>query len=300
MTMIDPDLIQQYYSQLSNQELIDLTRNEGARLTGDAIDFLFDEFVKRDLDPALLQQIVEMKDRNRSIAEIGISYWNYAINAKRIGKSDVEIRNDLIARQVGQAEAALIVKRLPDFEYSNEEFDHLITTKCENTSVGGIFKALFFFGVGSYLLYTGIAGFFYLLPILLGLAAIIYSVYIWRRYDSDFKGGDYWAELINTKPEDVVWIKPIVTKRKDGNVPGLFRENKFHLFTQDGLRMGTTLANDEERQVFFEGVKHLLPHAHIGYTSEIDALYFSNSENFITKLEERKWYTPIDTFEVEA
>jgi len=55
--------------------------------------------------------------------------------------------------------------------------------------------------------------------------------------------------------------------------------------------------NKVERQIFFEGVKHLLPHAHIGYTHEIETCYYKDPENFIKVLLREQLYKPVDTFE---
>lgn len=105
--MIDPDLIQRYYSQLSNQDLINFTQNEGNRLTDEAISYLFDEYVRRGLDTSILEQMVAAKEEIKEAAQINNTTWNYALNAKKFGKTDAEIIQELTAKEISEQEAVL-------------------------------------------------------------------------------------------------------------------------------------------------------------------------------------------------
>src|ERR1044072_6782005 len=100
--MIDPDLIQQYYSQLSNEDLINFTKNEGNRLTDEAINYLFDEYVRRGLDTSVLELMVDRKEEIKEAAQIDNTSWNYALTAKKFGKTDAEIYQDLTAKEIGE------------------------------------------------------------------------------------------------------------------------------------------------------------------------------------------------------
>jgi hypothetical protein len=295
MSVIDPELIQRYYSQLSGQELIDLAKNEGNKLTDEAIDYLFDEFGNRGMDTAILQYMVEKKAQIKAAAHMDASNWNDALNAKKSGKTDTEIIAELTAKQISDTEAALIIKRLPNFNYENEQFDDLIAKKSQSAALGSIFGILILFALGAYFLYMGVVSKFFL-PLIFGIGVVILGIYFLRKNDREFKGGDFWVDLLNSHPEKVVYIKPIVTKHTVGFVLTLWKEQKFQLCTINNEKILMTIDTDEERTIFFEGIQQLLPHAHIGFSYEIDALYAADPETFIATLQERQLYTPFDTF----
>src|SRR5689334_15928891 len=106
--MIDPDLIQQYYSQLSNEDLINFTKNEGNRLTDEAINFLFDEFVRRGLDLSPLEKMVATKEEIKEAARTDNTSWHYALNAKKFGKTNEEILQELTAKNISEYDARSI------------------------------------------------------------------------------------------------------------------------------------------------------------------------------------------------
>lgn len=296
--MIDPDLIQQYYSQLSNEDLINFTKNEGNRLTDEAINYLFDEYVRRGLDTSILEQMVDRKEEIKEAAQIDNTSWNYALNAKKFGKTDEEILQDLTAKEIGEQEAASIISRLPNMAYENEHFEDLIETTTQGATLGGILGILVLFSFGAYLLYLGIEYRFFL-PIIAGIAIAILGIILLRNQDKEYKGKDYWVNLLKEHPEKIVWIKPIITKHTIGYVFTLYRDHKFQLLTTSKEGIILNINTETERQIFFNGIREYLPHAHIGYTLEIDALFSANPENFITILQERQLYRPLDTFDLE-
>lgn len=100
--------------------------------------------------------------------------------------------------------------------------------------------------------------------------------------------------MIKTRPENIVWIKPIIVKHTVGYVVTIFKESQFQLLTKDDLKVTITVDLDSERHLLFEGIRHRLPHIHIGYSAEADALYTSSPENFINALQKRGLYTPLD------
>jgi sensor histidine kinase YesM len=293
MSVIDPELIQRYYSQLASQELIDLTKNEGNKLTDEAIDYLLDEFVNRGMDTTILQQMVETREQIRKDAHMDTSNWSYALEAKKLGKTDAEIIQELTARQISEREAALIIKRLPNFNYENEQFENMISKKSQSTALGAVFGILILFALGAYFLYLGIVSKFFL-PLIFGVAVVIFGIWLLRKNDKEFKGGEFWIDLLKSQPENFIWIKPIVTKHTVGFVLTLWRDQKFQLCTINNEQLLLTIDTEEERLIFFEGIQQLLPHAHIGFTYEIDALYSSNPETFIATLQEWQLYTPFD------
>jgi hypothetical protein len=296
MTMIDPDSIRSYYSQLSNEELIKLAKKEGNRFSEEAIDYLYEEIVRRGLDISIVQNVIETKDLNVAVAALDASIVNFAIEAKKSGKSDREILQELMAREVSEAQAALIIRRLPDYNYESAQFDDLISIKSKITLMEAIFPSLLFFGFGAYLWHLGTNSPNYVAHFLIGSGFFILGgIFFKKRINKLKTGNNYWVELLKTQPENIVWIKPIVVK--DGDILSLYKKTrKYQLFTKDRNELTMTL-NKEERGIFFEGVSHLLPHAHIGYTHIIESFYAENSENLINMLLAEQLYNPIDTFE---
>lgn len=296
--MIDPDLIQQYYSQLSNEDLINFTKNEGNRLTDEAINYLFDEYVRRGLDTSTLEQMVDRKEEIKEAAQIDNTSWNYALNAKKFGKTDAEIFQELTAKEIGEQEAASIISRLPNMDYENEHFEDLIESTSQGATLGTILGILILFGFGAYLLYLGIA-YRSFIPFVAGLAIAILGVILLIKQDKEYKGKDYWVKLLKEHPEKIVWIKPIITKHTVGFVFTLYRDHKFQLLTTDEEGIMLNINTETERQIFFNGIFAYLPHAHIGYTPEVDALFSANPESFITTLQERQLYRPLDSFDLQ-
>jgi hypothetical protein len=296
--MIDPDLIQQYYSQLSNEDLITFTKNEGNRLSDEAINYLFDEYVRRGLDTSVPEQLADRKEEIKEAAQTDYTSWNYALNAKKIGKTDAEIFQDLTAKEIGEQEAASIISRLPNMAYENEYFEDLIERTSQGATLSAIFGMLIFFGFGAYLLYLGVA-YKNFIPIIAGIAVAILAITLLRRHDKEFKGKDYWVKLLKEHPEKIVWVKPIITKHTIGYVFTLYRDHKFQLLTTSGEGIILNINTEAARQVFFNGIRAYLPHAHIGYTPEVDALFTADPDNFITILQERQIYSPLDTFDLE-
>lgn len=295
--MIDPDLIQQYYSQLSNEELINFTKNEANRLTDEAINYLFDEYVRRGLDTSIVEQMANRKEEIKEAAQIDNTGWNYALNAKKFGKTDAEILQDLTAKEIGEQEAASIISRLPNMDYENEHFEDLIESTTQRATLAGILGVLMLFGFGAYLLYLG-GAYRSFIPIMAGLAVVVLGIALLRSKDKEYKGKDYWVKLLKEHPEKIVWIKPIITKHTIGYVFTLYRDHKFQLLTTSGEAIILNIDTDIERLVFFNGIRQYLPHAHIGYTPEVDALFSANPDNFITVLQERQIYRPMDTFDL--
>lgn len=77
-------------------------------------------------------------------------------------------------------------------------------------------------------------------------------------------------------------------------------DHKFQLLTTTGEQVTINIDTDYERQVFFNGIQQYLPHAHIGYTPEVDALFSANPDEFIILLQQRQLYRPLDSFNVEV
>jgi hypothetical protein len=145
--MIDIELIRQKYAAMSDEELILLASAEDFHFSDEAYPVFKDEFLKRNLDITILENL-ENKiaiQRNRSAhalqksiaQEYTQSVWTYAIKAKLKSKTNYEIYNGLLKRGVEPDSAFYITNSL---RWKLEQMrDH-----CYN----GIFKGLLTVGIG--------------------------------------------------------------------------------------------------------------------------------------------------------
>ena len=145
--MIDIELIRRKYAAMSDEELILLASAEGFHFSEEAYPVFKDEFLKRNLDLTILEDL-ENKisiQRNRSAQvlqksiaqEYTNSVWTYAIKAKLKGKTNYEIYNGLLKRGVEPQSAFYITNSLP---WKLEEMKDY----CYNS----IFKGLLVAGIG--------------------------------------------------------------------------------------------------------------------------------------------------------
>lgn len=159
-------------------------------------------------------------------------------------------------------------------------------------------------GWAGFALLTAMAAFFVywgikipFVPILLiGLAAAAVPFWVYWRFKGDFKGASFWIDLLQSQPENIVWIKPVITKHTVGYVFTLYQERSFELYTHDGLRLRLQIDSLQNHRLFFDAIQTHLPHAHIGYSEEVDSLYRLDKPGFIQNLQDKQWYRPIADF----
>lgn len=178
-----------------------------------------------------------------------------------------------------------------------ENFDKLIISSCnsndnESTLViiflGGFVAAFFYFAVEFHLNILFIPGF------LIGIIAFLF----YRKRAGMFKNGDFWLSMIKDNPENIVWIKPIVTKHTIGYVIPLYDTRQFQILTKDGLETLIKSDTKDEAIVFFKGLMNYVPHAQIGYSRAINQIYKNNRIGFIESLKEKGLYTPVNSIEI--
>jgi hypothetical protein len=81
--MDELELIQNYYSQLPDDQLIQFAKADGTKISEDSLGILYDEFVKRGLDTALLDGVVETISRHKAAAADTASYNSTSFRLKR-------------------------------------------------------------------------------------------------------------------------------------------------------------------------------------------------------------------------
>jgi len=177
----------------------------------------------------------------------------------------------------------------------DEKFRKLIVKTCDNASLGAIFSMLMLIGLTLFFLFAGLQITFFLI---LALGTGIGAYYISQRFKGDFKGGKYWATMIKDRPENIVWIKPIVTRHTVGYVFTLYKEKKFQFLTKDRLAITMTVDSEADQKIFYEGIIKHLPHAHIGYSPDMDSLYRYSPADLIDELKKTGEYYPVGGFSV--
>lgn len=121
---------------------------------------------------------------------------------------------------------------------------------------------------------------------------ILIILFYYKKNRSIFKRGNYWADLITEESNEIVWIKPIKVKHKSIIIT-IYETRHFQLLTKNGLKVNIDCSTDERREIFLEGIKTYLPHAHIGYSYQVDHIYKKDSQNFIQNLRLQNLYMPV-------
>jgi uncharacterized membrane protein len=102
--MADRALIKKLYAGMSNEQLLQLSMDEGKFLTSAAITILYQEFLKRKLDTSIfpvlrVYKVTEHEKRHQRLTQKNDieSVWEHFLDAKYKGKADQEILQDLCA-----------------------------------------------------------------------------------------------------------------------------------------------------------------------------------------------------------
>jgi uncharacterized membrane protein len=103
-SMADRVLIKKLYARMSNEQLLQLSKDEGKFLTSAAITILYQEFLKRKLDTSIfpvlrVYKVTEHQKMHQRLSQKKDieSVWEHFLDAKYKGKADQEILQDLCA-----------------------------------------------------------------------------------------------------------------------------------------------------------------------------------------------------------
>jgi uncharacterized membrane protein len=103
-SMADRVLIKKLYARMSNEQLLQLSMDEGKFLTSAAITILYQEFLKRKLDTSIfpvlrVYKVTEHQKMHQRLSQKKDieSVWEHFFDAKYKGKADQEILQDLCA-----------------------------------------------------------------------------------------------------------------------------------------------------------------------------------------------------------
>lgn len=103
--MIDPAIIREKYSQMTDEQLMHLAQTEGTELTNEALSALHDEFLSRRMDTSVFGGVESAKTDRRqhniqkvkesATNEFTQAVWAYAFDEKAAGATDEAIRKGL-------------------------------------------------------------------------------------------------------------------------------------------------------------------------------------------------------------
>jgi len=172
----------------------------------------------------------------------------------------------------------------------NDQFKELLRSRVQAAQRESLLAMALFAGFILFFIYWGMKLVFLFIPALV-FAVIAYFVY--KKFQGDFKGADYWLKQFEENPENVVWIKPITVKHTAGFVITLYKEQKFQILTADNLAVTLKCDKAGQAEVFLKGCQQTIPNAHIGYTVQIKSIYKKDPDEFISSLKASNLYSPI-------
>jgi hypothetical protein len=120
--MIDPAVIKEKYSRMSDESLIHLAKTEGSQLTATAFLLLKEEFQERDLDMQVIRDlehnIVLRQSLNETQHQFDLStnftkrVWEYAFEQKMKGVSSYKIYEGIMNMGVTSDDAYFVINTL--------------------------------------------------------------------------------------------------------------------------------------------------------------------------------------------
>ncbi len=280
---------------MTDTQLINFANSELNEITVDAKTILHKEFLKRGIDTSVFKEFDTQKNftqNNVYTSEPLSSFWTKAFNDRKKRKSDENILHELRSKGLSNLDAELIIKRLPNLSFKDEKFESLVLRGCSKSSFRSRLVLIGIFAFSAYGLYMAVLGNLFMLIITILFS--ILGIYGSKKFSGEFKGGEFWVNMIRKNPDNIVWIKPIIEKTTLYSVVTLFKEKQFQFLTKEKLKIRMKCDTEDEQKIFVEGVRHYLPHAQFGYSSEIASIYRDNPLTFLDTLMSKEIYTPID------
>lgn len=175
----------------------------------------------------------------------------------------------------------------------NESYENLIRKGAGAAQAEAGLGMLLFVSFILFFVYWGFQIPFLFIPAVI-FGGIGYLIY--KKLPGDFKGSDFWVDMIKNNPENIVWIKPITTKHTVGLVITLYKEQKFQMLTANGIFVTMKCDKENEAEIFLNGVKNHMPNAQLGFSHQIKNIYKQDPSQFIENLKQKGLYTPISSF----
>jgi hypothetical protein len=120
--LISLEIVKEQYQRMSDEELIRFAKNESQKLTPTSFHLLKVELGSRNLDPAILESILvdrELKEATKlsefektTAEEFTVTIWKFAFDEKEKAKSNEEIFNSLIKKNINPDYAWMLIESI--------------------------------------------------------------------------------------------------------------------------------------------------------------------------------------------
>jgi hypothetical protein len=295
--MIDHGYRKAFISK-SNEFLLDILNNKRNDYQLDAlidIENILNERNVEFISPFITESSDSDKTNSSNYKFEGMSTsWITALNLRKDGKSDEEIRQFLEEKKITDNEINLIFLRLPKVGYKNPQFEKLLSKGVDKAQMEFTFSTIIIVAMGLFFIYFSING-NSIIPLILGTLILIIGMYLINKNGS-IKSLKYWQGTINYNPEKLVWVKPIVEKHTVYYVLTLYKEKHFQILDNEKNKVKITCDTTEEQQTFIESIKYLFPHVQFGYSRHLQLTYDEQASNYISAIQEKGLYTPVDYY----
>lgn len=220
--------------------------------------------------------------------------WITALNLRKDGKTDEEIKSFLIEKNISEVDIYFILLRLPKVGYKSPKFFTLLEKGVDKAQSELAFSTLMLIALGCFFIYITLTG-KSIIPLIFGTLIVSTAIYFINK-NNNAKGLKYWQDIINYNPEKLVWVKPIIEKHTVYYVVTLYKEKHFQLLDSDKKSVKISCDNEAEQKIFIEAIKHLFPHVQFGYSRHLQIIYDEQASNFISAIQDKGLYTPIDFY----
>lgn len=112
------------------------------------------------------------------------------------------------------------------------------------------------------------------------------------RNRSIFKPLQYWTNIIENKPEEVVWLKPIEVQHTAYFLVNYAKSYSYELNLKSGDHLKVMCPN-EKREEFVQLFQKYTPHIHYGYSSAVAKIYKKDKNAFLDNLKADGLYQAI-------
>lgn len=124
--------------------------------------------------------------------------------------------------------------------------------------------------------------------------SVVFGLFYWFNR-SKFKPLQFWLDLFYKNSEELIWVKPITTKHTAYLVVTYAKSYQFELYLKDGTHLKIDCP-EHRRKVFYNGIKKYAPHAHLGYSREVNKVYRRNRATFLETLKQKGLYRSVNDY----
>lgn len=128
------------------------------------------------------------------------------------------------------------------------------------------------------------------------LPGIFFLAIYFLRPNPSKKPAEYWIDLIEQAPSNIVWIKPVHIKRRYMGVLTIDEEKNFQLINTQEEYVIIKFKDSTDQRLFFNGIEKYLPHVQVGYSAQVSEIFHQNPTDFIENLKRKNLHTPISAY----